>query len=62
MPDVSHPAESTPAAHPQLSHTAGLGGLGSRTAAEAALRPESPAIHRVGWGFISLYTLAYMGT
>ena len=30
---------------------------------EAALEPEPPkAAHRVGWGFISLYTLAYMST
>ena len=29
------------------------------TATEAALEPEA---HRVGWGFISLYTLAYMST
>ena len=34
-----------------------------RNAAEAALEPEPPkAPHRVGWGFISLYTLAYMST
>ena len=34
-----------------------------RNAAEAALEPEPPkAAHRVGWGFISLYTLAYMST
>jgi len=33
-----------------------------RTAAEAALEPSSPAARRVGWGFISLYTLAYMST
>jgi MFS family permease len=33
-----------------------------RTVAEAALEPEPPAAHRVGWGFISLYTLAYMST
>ena len=32
------------------------------TAAEAALAPEPPAAHRVGWGFISLYALAYMST
>src|SRR5580765_4296894 len=29
---------------------------------DAALEPESPAAHRVGWGFISLYTLAYIST
>lgn len=33
-----------------------------RTKAEAALGPGSPAAHRVGWGFISLYALAYMST
>jgi MFS family permease len=37
-------------------------GLTDRTAAGAALEPEPPAAHRVGWGFISLYTLAYMST
>ena len=30
--------------------------------AEAAPEPESAAAQRVGWGFISLYTLAYMST
>jgi MFS family permease len=29
---------------------------------EAALAPESPAIHRVGWGFIALYASAYVST
>jgi hypothetical protein len=29
-------------------------------AAEAVLAPEAPAAHRVGWGFLSLYTLAFM--
>jgi MFS family permease len=33
-----------------------------RTAAQAAPEPESPAAQRVGWGFISLYALAYMST
>jgi MFS family permease len=32
------------------------------SAPEAALEPESPAAPRVGWGFIALYTLAYMST
>jgi NAD(P)-dependent dehydrogenase (short-subunit alcohol dehydrogenase family)/MFS family permease len=35
-------------------------GVRDRTAAEAA--PEPPVAHRVGWGFISLYALAYMST
>jgi MFS family permease len=30
--------------------------------AEAPLQPSSASVQRVGWGFISLYTLAYMGT
>jgi len=62
MPDVSGPEGSTPACRPHLPPTAGLDGLKYRTAAEAALEPESPAAHRVGWGFISLYTLAYIST
>jgi MFS family permease len=62
MPDVPGPGGSTPAALPHLPPTAGLDGLKYRTAAEAALEPESPAAHRVGWGFISLYTLAYIST
>jgi len=33
-----------------------------RTAADTAVELESPALVRVGWGFISLYTLAYMST
>ena len=37
-------------------------GLTDRTAAEAALEPEPRAAHRVGWGFVSLYALAYMST
>jgi MFS family permease len=58
MPDVSDPAGD----RPRLPPTAGLDGLKYQTAAEAALEPESPAAHRVGWGFISLYTLAYIST
>ena len=30
--------------------------------AEAVLAPQSTVAHRVGWGFISLYTLAFMST
>ena len=63
MPEVARPdGDSTPAAHPQPPHTAGLDGLRVQAAAEAALEPESPAVKRVGLGFISLYTLAYLGT
>jgi MFS family permease len=62
VPDVSGPEGSTPAARPHLPPTAGLDGLKYRTAAEAALEPESPVAHRVGRGFIALYTLAYIST
>ena len=33
-----------------------------RTAGEAALPLQSPVVVRVGWGFISLYALAFMST
>ena len=31
-------------------------------ASSVAAEPESPDVHRVGWRFVSLYTLAYMST
>src|SRR5215469_661256 len=62
MPDLSEPGISTPAAHPDLPPTATLDGLKYRAEAEASHEPGSPAEHRVGWGFISLYALAYMST
>ncbi len=62
MPDVPLPGEGKPAVHPQLPPTTGLAGSGYRTTAAAALDPDPPAAHRVGWGFITLYALAYMGT
>ena len=61
MPEVPGPGDGIPA-HPRLPPTAGLDGLKYRTAAEAALEPGSPTAHRVGWGFIGLYTLAYIST
>jgi len=62
MPDLSAPGISTPAADPYLPPTATLDGLKYRTEAGDALEPESSAAHGVGWGFISLYALAYMST
>jgi len=35
-------------------------GLKYEITAEAVLAPQSTVAHRVGWGFISLYTLAFM--
>ena len=62
MPDLSEPGISTPAADPYLPPTATLDGLKYPTEAGDALEPESSAAHGVGWGFISLYALAYMST
>jgi MFS family permease len=62
MPDVFRVWGRTPIAQPHLPPAAGRSGLKYRTASEAALEPEPPAVHRVGWGFISLYTLAFMST
>jgi MFS family permease len=62
MPDVSGPGINTPAARPYLPPAAALDELKRRTEAGAALRPEPPAAHRVGRGFIFLYALAYMST
>ena len=39
-----------------------VSGMKHRTAAGAGLEPESAAVHRVGWGFVTLYALAYIGT
>src|ERR1700733_2361372 len=44
------------------TRAAGRDGWTDRTAAVAALEHSAPGVHRVGWGFISLYTLAYMST
>jgi MFS family permease len=61
MPDPSSPVGSGPTL-PNLPPTAGLDGLRYRTAAEAALELASPAAPQVGWGFISLFTLAFTST
>ena len=63
MPEVASPdGDRAPADHPQLPATAGLDGFDYHAPAGAALEPESSAANRVGLGFISLYTLAYLGT
>ena len=61
MPEPFIPVGRVPP-QPHLPLTAGLDGMRYRTAAEAALEPASPGAHRVGWGFISLFTLAFIGT
>jgi len=62
MPDVVPVWGRTPIAQPQLPPASGLSGWKYRAADEVALEPEPPAAYRVGWGFIALYTLAYMST
>jgi MFS family permease len=62
MPDAPQPGDGTPTDQPHPPATAMLGGSAHRAAAEAAPEPVSTAAHRVGWGFISLYTLAFMST
>src|ERR671922_1107204 len=62
MPDVFDAGNGSPSAYPHVPATAGLDRLEGRTAAEAAPEVASVAAHRVGWGFISLYTLAYIST
>ena len=63
MPDIPRPTASVPAVQPLLPPTPGLGQSPDRTAPETEMGRESPPVaHRVGWGFISLYALAYIGT
>src|ERR1044071_7460632 len=62
MPDVSDAGNGSLSAHSHVPATAGLDGLAGRSAAEATPEVASVAAHPVGWGFISLYTLAYVST
>ena len=63
MPEIPLPTESIPADHAQLPPTAGPDRSPDRIVAETASVPETPPVaHRVGWGFVSLYALAYIGT
>ncbi len=62
MPHPTHPVGGTPADLTHLPPPAGLDAMGYPAATDAAVDPESPMPHRVGWGFIWLYTLAYMST
>ncbi len=50
MPDVPRTQPSSHSAHPQLPPTAGMD------------ETTGTEVRRVGWGFITLYALAYMGT
>ncbi|MDQ1628987.1 MAG: hypothetical protein QOI54_2731 [Actinomycetota bacterium] len=61
MPDVSRPLDGIPLARQRRSPPAELDGEPVRTSAvpDQGGAAEPP---RVGWGFISLYTLAYIST
>jgi MFS family permease len=61
MPDPSFPLGSG-LSQPQVPPTAGLDAMKYATADEVAWEPASPEVHRVGWVFISLFTLAFIGT
>ena len=63
MPDIPQPAESISAAQLDVPPAVGPDQSHDRTAAKHA-RGTGPLLvaHRVGWGFISLYALAYIGT
>jgi MFS family permease len=62
MPDVFRRVGAAPIPHPLPPATAGLDGLDEGVAAVAVVEPGSPQEHRVGPGFITLYTLAYIST
>ena len=62
MADTARPAGSTPAPGPHPPTHARHDGSRHRPVGGATSGPGSPAAHRVGWGFISLYALAYIGT
>src|SRR4051794_24624100 len=61
MPDPSSPPRPGLTEH-QLPPTAALDELRYRTAATVALEPVSPETRPVGRRFISLYTLAFIGS
>ncbi|MGK5111384.1 MULTISPECIES: MFS transporter [unclassified Geodermatophilus] len=54
MPDASRPGRRRPRTGPAASE--------DDTAVRAGPGPGSGPVHRVGWGFISLYASAYTGT
>jgi hypothetical protein len=62
MTDVSVPADNIPGAEPALPAPGGPQRSAGGDADDAALALEATPVRRVGWGFISLYTAAYMGT
>jgi MFS family permease len=62
MPDASGPGGGPAVSNRPLPPTAALDALPYARAAVGALGPRPPAVSRVGWRFISLYTLAYMST
>ena len=62
MPDLPDPTGGTPSSHPDLPTHQRLDPVAYQMAARADVEPGSLPARRVGWGFISVYTLAYVGT
>jgi MFS family permease len=62
MPDVSGPGGALPAPTRICPPPPGWTDSSTGTVAEAGLEHESAEASRSGWGFISLYTLAFIST
>jgi len=62
MPDVLPVWGRTSIAQQHQPPATELSGVQYRTPAEVALEPDPPVAHRVGWGFIALYTMAFIST
>jgi MFS family permease len=62
MPEIPLPTESIPADPAHLPPTAGPDRSPDRTVADASGLETPPVAYRVGWGFVAMYALAYIGT
>src|SRR6478752_7186331 len=62
MQDLPDPAGGTSSSHPDLPTNQRPDPTTCQMAARADVEPGSLPARRVGWGFISVYTLAYVGT
>src|SRR6478672_8450913 len=62
MPEIPLPTESIPADPAHLPPTAVTDRSPDRTVADASGLETPPVAYRVGWGFVAMYALAYIGT
>jgi MFS family permease len=62
MPEVPPAGGNTPAGHRHPPRNPGPEGTTDAAVGEASPEREPPETRPVGWGFISLYTMAYMST